>query len=80
MAPWVNTRSGRDIAGAVRIVARGALMRPLQYPVGAPFMAPWLMRVPNVMTPFMAPGVDTRAGRDDAIYGQARCVLWPGAH
>ena len=32
-------------------------------------MAPGLMRVRNVMTPFMAPGVDTRTGRDDVING-----------
>ena len=78
MAPGVNARAKRDDAGAVRAAARGALMRPLQCPVGAPFMAPW---------------VNVRAGRDDAIYGArvnprakrddagtARCGLRPGTH
>ena len=106
MAPGVNPRAKRDDAGTVRVAARGALMRPLQCPVGAPFMAPWvnvragrddaiygarvnprakrddagavraaargaLMRPLHcpVGAPFMAPGVNVRAGRDDAIYG-----------
>ena len=32
-------------------------------------MAPGLMRVRNVMTPFMAPGGDARARRDNVQYG-----------
>ncbi len=54
MAPGVNARAKRDDAGAVRDAGRGALMRPLRCPVGAPLMAPW---------------VNARAERDDAIHG-----------
>ena len=85
IAPNAYVRQGRMNASPTIIVMTSDYVVPNAYvrqgrmnasptlTVGAPLMAPVLMRVRNVMTPLMAPVFNARSERHDAING-ARCA------